>query len=275
MKDKQDISTNPLGKSNSAAKFIQGPENLPFTWERLIPKQIPSDPASQKLFNIHLRRYETATRYVKGKRVLDIACGTGYGSRMLHLAGASTVVGVDICPETVQYARKHYSEANVEFVCADAEQFEWPDLFDVVVCFETIEHVPHPDKLLDCLRSLLVAEGDLLLSVPLGETRHIDPYHLHAFTQEDVFALLEKAEFIVNQYRCDDYCLTRADLLRWKQLYPAARPSLREQFFTRRGWHILYDFFFKGVINVPALMIAAQAINSPEFEVRQTPTYLE
>ncbi|MGM3309222.1 class I SAM-dependent methyltransferase [Anabaena sp. WFMT] len=265
MNYKHDVPIQPITDS----------ESLPFTWERLIPKQIPNDPASQKLFEIHLRRYETAARYVKGKRVLDIACGTGYGSQMLRRAGAIAVVGVDICPETVQYARKHYQENNVEFVCADALAFEWKEHFDVIVSFETIEHVLHPDKFLDRLRYLLLPEGKLLLSAPLGETRHIDPYHLHAFSQEDVFALLEKAGFLVEQYRCDDWCLTRRDLLLWRQLYPAARPNMREQFLTLRGWQLLRDFCFRGVINVPEFMVAAQAIKNPVVEKRQTPTHLD
>jgi ubiquinone biosynthesis O-methyltransferase len=274
MKDKQYILENRLPK-NYTAELTEEPESLSFTWERLIPKQLASDSASQKLFDIHRRRYEIAARYVKGKRVLDIACGTGYGSQILRRAGASSVVGVDISPETVQYAKKHYQETNMEFICADAEQFKSSNRFDVIVSFETIEHVPHPDKLLARLHSLLTLEGDLLLSVPLGETRHLDPYHLHAFSQEDVFALLKTAGFVIDRYRCDNFCLTRADLLQWRKLYPAASPSLREQFFTLRGWHILRDFLFKGVITVPELMIAVRSINSSEIEAQHLPTYLE
>lgn len=249
-------------------------ESLTVTWERLIPKQMADDPASQKLLDIHLRHYQTAKRYVKNKRVLDIACGTGYGSQMLSLAGASMVVGVDISLKAVEYARKHYQVNNVEFVCSDAEQFECIEPFDVVASFETIEHVPHPDKFLNCLHCLLAPEGNLLLSVPLGETRHIDPYHLHAFSQGDVFALLEKAGFLVNKYRCDDWEITSADLLRWRKLYPTARPSLYQLFCTHRGWRLLYDFFIRGMIYVPDLMVAAQ-IKSPTIEVHQNPTYLE
>jgi ubiquinone biosynthesis O-methyltransferase len=267
--------SNQSDKNNSAVNLLEANlESLPFTWERLIPKQIPNDPASQKLFDIHMRRYETATRYVKGKRVLDIACGTGYGSQILSHAGAIAVVGVDICSETIKYAKKHYQESNVEFVCANAEQFEWCQQFDVVVSFETIEHVFHPDRFLDQLRSLMVPEGKLLLSVPLGETRHIDRYHLHAFSQDDMFALIEKAGFSINQYRCDDWCLTRADLLRWRQLYPAARPSFYEQFFTLRGWQLVRDFLFRGVINAPELMIAAKK-KSSAIELRQKVMYLD
>jgi 2-polyprenyl-3-methyl-5-hydroxy-6-metoxy-1,4-benzoquinol methylase len=242
------------------------------TWERLIPKQIADDLASQRIFDLHIRHYETAARYVRGKRVLDIACGVGYGSQMLGLAGASAVVGVDKCAQTVQYARKHYQTPGVEFICADAEQFEWPERFDVIVSFETIEHLHYPAKFLDRIRSLLVPGGDFILSIPLGETRHVDRYHLHAFSQEQVFDLLEKAGFSVDRYRCDDWFMTRSDLLLWRQLYPAAKPSVREQFFTRRGWQLMRDFVFRGSIRLPSLAVAARLLDSPVVKAQQTPT---
>ncbi len=250
---------NQSVKINSAAALDEGSTNPTLTWERLIPYQVADDSASRKFLELHFRRYETAARYVKGKRVLDIACGAGYGSRMLRLAGAITVVGVDICPETVQYARKHYQESNMEFVCADAEQFEWSEQFDVIVSFETIEHVPHPDKFLERVRRLLVGDGIFLLSVPLGETRHFDPYHLHAFSQEEVFALLDKTKFLVDGHHCDQCFLTRSELLRWGQLYPESSPSLRELLFTRRGWQIIQDFVLRGGFDIPQLLVTARA----------------
>ncbi|MGF1481202.1 MAG: class I SAM-dependent methyltransferase [Cyanophyceae cyanobacterium] len=247
----------PQEQADQYNSVVLSNQALTVTWERFIPKKTQNDPASQKIFNIHFERYKTAARYVKGKRVLDIACGTGYGSQILCLAGAQTVVGVDVCPETVQYARQNYQEDNLEFVCADAEQFNWSEPFDVVVSFETIEHVPHPNKFLERIHHLLVPEGDLLLSAPLGETRHIDPYHLHAFSQGDVFALLKKARFSVDLYRCDDWFLSRADLLRWRQLYPSAKPALRV-FATWRGWWILRDFIFRGGVSMPQLLVTAR-----------------
>ncbi len=271
MKPKHNIEGQP-DTSNSTAALIEGSEELPFTWECLIPKQLADEPASQRLFQNHLRRYETAGRYVKGKKVLDIACGAGYGSQMLGLAGASAVVGVDISAQVVQYARKHYQTPEVEFICADAEQFEWPEPFEVVVSFETIEHLQDPAKFLDRIRTLLVPEGDFILSVPLGETRHLDRYHLHAFTQKEVFDLLEKAGFSVDRYRCDDWFITRSELLHWKKLYPAARLSIREQYFTRRGWQLIRDFIFKGSVPFPQLLIAARLLDSSVFKAQRTPT---
>jgi 2-polyprenyl-3-methyl-5-hydroxy-6-metoxy-1,4-benzoquinol methylase len=271
MKHKRDISKEQSVTSNGTAtpnedlESLQLKVSLPSTWglgERLVPDQMASDPASQRIVELNFRHYEIASRYVSGKRVLDIACGTGYGSQILSLAGASTVVGVDACSSTIRYAQQRYQTAGVKFICSDAEQFEWSEQFDVVVSFETIEHLRHPDKFLDHIRRLLVSEGDFLLSVPLGETRHFDPYHLHAFTQEEVFALLEKVGFSVELYRCDDLFLSRSDLNHWEGLYPEApKPSIYELLFTPRGRQVMRDFIFRGGLQIPQLLVTARTSN--------------
>jgi len=270
MKHKHNVK-GQSDKSNSTPTLIKGSEELPFTWERLIPKQVADDPASQRIFELHFRRYETAAHYVREKRVLDIACGAGYGSQMLGLAGAKAVVGVDLSAQTVEYAKKHYQTPGVEFICADAEQFKWPEQFDVVVSFETIEHLHHPAKFLERIRSLLVPGGNFILSVPLGETRHVDRYHLHAFSQEEVFDLLEQAGFSLDQHSCDDWFLSRSDLLHWRRLYPAARPSVREQYFTRRGWQLMRDFVFRGGVPFPQLLVVARLLDSPIVKLQTNP----
>jgi 2-polyprenyl-3-methyl-5-hydroxy-6-metoxy-1,4-benzoquinol methylase len=227
-------------------------------WERIVPDQIADDPASQSILQIHLRRYETASRYAKDKRVLDIACGVGYGSKVLHLAGAASVVGVDLSEETLAYARENHQVPGVQFIHGNAEEFEWPEPFDLIVSFETLEHLPHPEQFICQMSQLLTPEGYLILSVPLGETRHLDAYHLHAFSQEDVFSLLEKSGFWVERSRCDDWFLSRADLLRWQQLYPNSQASLSQLLFSRRGQQLVWDFLLRGGFNMPQLMIAAR-----------------
>ncbi len=238
-------------------------------WERIVPEQLADDSASQSILDIHLRRYETAARYAKDKRVLDIACGVGYGSKMLHLAGAKSVVGVDLSPETLSYARENYETPGLQFINANAEAFDWPEPFDLIVSFETLEHLPHPDLFLRRMGQLLTPDGDFLLSVPLGETRHLDPYHLHAFSQTEVFSLFEQAGFWIERSRCDDWFLSRADLLRWQQLYPDSQAPVKSLFFTRRGQQLIWDFLFRGGFRMPQLMLATrQARNATASGVR-------
>ena len=100
-------------------------------------------PASDITLAEHLARYNFALPYCKNKSVLDAACGSGYGSKKIAVEGeALSVVGVDVDPEAVQYARDEY--------CVNAEVYDLESEFpkgnyEVIVSFETIEHLENPD----------------------------------------------------------------------------------------------------------------------------------
>jgi SAM-dependent methyltransferase len=152
--------------------------------ERLVPTEIDgSDDAAAKQYRIHVERYEFAAKFVAG-RVLDCACGVGYGSNILVGAnpGVESVTGVDIDPEAIEYALLNYAREGLIFNCADAVKFVGGP-FDTIVSFETIEHVPDPEAVIDNLASLLKPGGILLASVPVTPSVDINPYHLHDFTQ--------------------------------------------------------------------------------------------
>lgn len=117
----------------------------------------------------HIARYEYAEQFVKGKRVLDLACGSGFGSAMVSDAGAVSVDGVDIAPEAIDYAKKNFARENVSFHQGSADSLSFADKsFDVIVSFETIEHLPDEirAKYLDEMHRVLTDEGLLLLSTP-------------------------------------------------------------------------------------------------------------
>lgn len=137
---------------------------LVFTGERFIPQQ--SDPI---LALEHYHRYCAASRFVDKKRVLDIACGEGYGSAFLSQY-ADTVVGVDCDIATITHAKKRYASIpNLNFEvgnCAD-----WGrdgDEFDAIVCFETIEHLDMDNQtaFLDRVRRILKQDGLFIVSSP-------------------------------------------------------------------------------------------------------------
>ncbi|MDB9526161.1 class I SAM-dependent methyltransferase [Oscillatoria sp. CS-180] len=258
------IQSQALSGADNAVLYtpeqLQVRQALDLSWgmgERLMPDQIGTDSAGQKVRDQHFQRYKTACRFVKNKKVLDIACGEGYGSHMLHLAGAASVKGVDVFEDAVRHARSKYQTDGLEFVHANAETFTCPERFDVVISFETIEHLLSPEKFLTRLSNLLTPQGDLLLSVPLGETRHFDPYHLHAFSQQNVFDLLDKTGFSVELHRVDECFLSRRELLESGQLHPETSPSARNLFFTWRGWRTVTDFLFKGGFDIPQLVVLA------------------
>src|SRR5207249_9324746 len=104
---------------------------------------------------------------VPEKRVLDIACGEGYGSAALARAGAASVVGVDISAEACEHARRKYG---VDARVGRADRIPLPaGSIDVIVSFETIEHVERPESFLnECVR-VLAPGGALILSTPNRE----------------------------------------------------------------------------------------------------------
>lgn len=259
-------SNNSLNTRNrESLAALQQKISLPPIWgfgERLVPDHMADDPASKRIMEINFRHYELAARQVSGRRVLDIACGTGYGSQILKQAGAKSVVGVDLSSDTIRYAQQRYPDEGIQFICSDAASFDWPEQFDVIVSFETIEHLPHPDQFLRRLHNLLVANGDFYLSVPLGETRHFDPYHLHAFTQPEIFSLLKNSGFAVELHRCDDLFLTRAELNQWEKLYPdAPQPSVSELLLTDRGRRALLDLLWRGGLSIPQLFVTTRSFS--------------
>jgi 2-polyprenyl-3-methyl-5-hydroxy-6-metoxy-1,4-benzoquinol methylase len=164
--------------------------------ERLLPSEIgDSDVAALRLYQLHVERYEFATNFASG-RVLDCACGAGYGSNVLMQAGdrVESVTGVDIDPEAVEYAMVNYARVGLTFESADGTKFSGGP-FETVVSFETIEHVPDPEALIDNLARLLKPGGIFVASVPVTPSVDINPYHLHDFTQASFRRMFQKRGF--------------------------------------------------------------------------------
>lgn len=163
---------------------------LEWTGERIIPKGMK--PTNGMLLE-HLARYYFATPYVKG-RVLDIACGTGYGCHMAakeRKREVTEIVGVDRDPETIRYAGQEYNHQKVRYVQGDALDPELPGqlgLFDTILSFETIEHVEDDRLFMDQLYAMLKPGGILVLSSPFGRGRGMptsEPFHVHQLTPEE------------------------------------------------------------------------------------------
>lgn len=139
----------------------------------------------------HVARYVFAAALCAGRRVLDVACGEGYGSAMLAAAGAARVVGVDISEEAVSLARARFAGDRLEFKAGDAASLatilseEAP--FDLIVSFETIEHLADPRPFLEGLRAVLAPGGGIVISAPNeGDTgpASANPFHLQTYTLE-------------------------------------------------------------------------------------------
>ncbi|ANN79915.1 glycosyltransferase [Bordetella flabilis] len=164
-------------------------QELQFTGERYLP-EVPG-----QLELEHFHRYILASKFVVGKRVLDIASGEGYGSSvMADVAGS--VVGVDISQEAVDHARTRYVKTNLLFCQGDAAAIPVDSAsVDVVVSFETIEHHDQHQEMMAEIRRVLVPGGLLIISSPnkLNYTdipKYENPFHVKELYKEEFHALL-------------------------------------------------------------------------------------
>ena len=176
-----------LSDKNGGSPFVLEP-----TGERMVPES-----ADMFTFWEHVYRYAFACRFVRGKRVLDIACGEGYGSAALQKSGAASVIGVDVSESTCAHVRNKYG---LDAKPGTAEQIPLPDnSIDVVVSFETIEHLPNPCRFLDESVRVLAPGGRLVISTPNKEIYSArlgarNRYHCSEMTQEE-FASALRARF--------------------------------------------------------------------------------
>jgi SAM-dependent methyltransferase len=157
------------------------------------PERIVPDETEPGVVARHLKRYVFAEPWSRGKDVLDVACGVGYGTA--HLAKvARRVVGVDRDADAIEYAQVRYSAPNVEYAVADAAALPFPDAsFDTVCSFETLEHLPDREAYLAEVVRVLRPEGTYVVSTPHA-SRTIDrpdnPFHYVELDRGDLEILL-------------------------------------------------------------------------------------
>ena len=156
---------------------------LELTGERTLP-----DVAAENYwYRRHLAVYEWIGARVIGRRVIDMACGEGYGSEVLSRSAAS-VVGVDANPEAYEHARLRYRRQNLRFERGLVETYGEPGGYDAVVFLQTIEHVQNPVAVLEHFRALLAPGGiayvstpNVLTLAPAGAEKSDNPWHLKEY----------------------------------------------------------------------------------------------
>jgi SAM-dependent methyltransferase len=159
-------------------------------------RTLPDVPEENYWFRRHLVVYEWIAARTHGRRVVDLACGEGYGSAVLGRTAAS-VVGVDANPEAFAHAGAKYTSPTVRF---ERDMIEtWSGDVDCVVFLQTIEHVQDPDAVFERVRELIgpggvayVSTPNVLTLAPRGEERSGNPWHVREYKPDEYRALCER-----------------------------------------------------------------------------------
>ena len=198
---------------------------------------LPDVPEENYWFQRHLVVYEWIRRRVGGLRVIDMACGEGYGSDVLSRSAAS-VVGVDANPEAHEHAKARYSRPGLRFERNMIQLFAEPA--DAVVFLQTIEHVQDPDELLEHFKRIsgvaYISTPNVLTLAPPGAERSGNPWHVHEYRAEEFRALLERhyghvellGLFHARKLRAHELAIRHA---RWDDIH--ARMGITKRFYDR------------------------------------------
>jgi 2-polyprenyl-3-methyl-5-hydroxy-6-metoxy-1,4-benzoquinol methylase len=217
-------------------------------------RTLPDVPEENYWYRRHLVVYEWIAQRVHGRRVVDLACGEGYGSAVLGRTAAS-VIGVDANPEAFEHARIKYSGANARF---ERDMIEaWTGDVDCVVFLQTIEHVQDPDAVLARLAAMVGPDGvayvstpNVLTLAPKGEERSGNPWHVREYRPEQFSAL------------CAGH-FARVDML---GLFHARKLRLHQLAIERAGWDAVHKRLH---LTEPFYRRFVPAISERDFRLRR------
>jgi SAM-dependent methyltransferase len=200
-------------------------------------RTLPDVPAENYWFRRHLAVYEWIAARTAGQRVIDMACGEGYGSDLLATTAAS-VVGVDANPEAHEHARRRYQRTNLRFArglvesypapCDEAPWDEAP--CDAVVFLQTIEHLQDPGKVLEHFRTIgkivYLSTPNVLTLAPKGASRSDNPWHVHEYRAAEFEELCREHFASVEMYGLFHARKLRVHELALKLGWDAVHPRL-------------------------------------------------
>jgi 2-polyprenyl-3-methyl-5-hydroxy-6-metoxy-1,4-benzoquinol methylase len=202
-------------------------------------RTLPDVPEENYWYRRHFAVYEWIAARVGGLRVIDMACGEGYGSDVLATTAAS-VVGVDANPEAHEHAGLRYRRENLRFARDLVETF--PEPADAVVFLQTIEHLQDPAAVLAHFRSLVgdtgvvfVSTPNVLTLAPKGAERSDNPWHVHEYRAAEFERLCRGAFGSVEMYGLFHARKLRAHALALKLGWDAIHPRLHltKPFYNR------------------------------------------
>jgi ubiquinone/menaquinone biosynthesis C-methylase UbiE len=158
------------------------------TVERVVPGEL----SWEEFGTEHQQRYEFFHKYYHGKKVLDAACGSGYGSYHISNSGAAAVLGIDISNESVEAAKKKYRNPNLQYRQSDCSDLRvLNEKFDLIISLETLEHLTDPASFIKSAADTLNPGGYFICSTPnkmrLSGAGYINQYHLKELDYEDFY----------------------------------------------------------------------------------------
>jgi len=168
----------------------------------------PWGPKTQ-VYREHMARYNFAKNYIAHRKVLDVACGSGFGSFAMAEV-AEEVVGLDLDEQAIRFAKEHYQEENLHYETGSATALPFGDAeFGAVVSFETIEHLLDQEKFLEEVRRVLEPSGIFLVSTPdretipyffVNPTEYNNPFHVKELSKRELSNLLAKRFHILEWF---------------------------------------------------------------------------
>lgn len=251
-----------------------------------VERAMPGGTEWSELAAPHLARYLMAAEFTADRRVLDAGSGAGYGAAILRAGGAAVVLGVDVDAGAVAAARERFAAPHLSFAVDDCESLERVDGgWDVICCFEAIEHLQQPESFLARAGRLLAADGVLLVSTPdragtpafvAGRPRN--RFHEHEWFTAEFVAMLRRhfhdvelrvqVETAALQARIAAVAAVREGLTACN---PVAAFAWRKWPFRRkadRGWNRLQGLAAPGLADFPIVPAAlATVYGTPRFNV--------
>jgi SAM-dependent methyltransferase len=234
-------------------------------------RTLPDVPAENYWFRRHLVVYEWIAARVGGRRVLDLACGEGYGSELLARS-AGGVVGVDANPDAYEHARRRYRRDNLRFERGLVETYGERGSFDGVVFLQTIEHVIDAPAVMAHVGSLLAPGGvayvstpNVLTLAPPGASRSENPWHLREYRAGEFAQLCRSAFasvqvlglFHARKLRVHELALAlgwdavHARLRITKPFYDRFTPAIASSDFALRGRRLDRALDFLAICSAP------------------------
>ena len=154
---------------------------------------------------LHLERYEFAKKFIVNKQVLDIACGSGYGTKMLKEGGALQVDGVDIDEDVIEYASYRNKAEGVFYYVGNAQTYRSEKKYDVIVSYETVEHVADFKQYFENISANLNEDGIFIVSTPISDMDFNPKPYLRFHLREWGFKAFQKE--VANHFEIKDVLL--------------------------------------------------------------------